>query len=60
MKFFTVFLASLTSVAALTPKYQYLPPLREQAELQDKLTAERKEAIPGLLEKHGVDEWIVC
>lgn len=60
MKFFTVFLASLASVAALTPKYQYLPPLREQAELQDKWTAERKEAIPGLLEKHGVDAWIVC
>lgn len=60
MKLFTVLLAGLASVAALTPKYQHLPPLREQAELQDKWTAERKEAIPALLEKHGVDAWIVC
>ena len=42
-----------------TPSYQHLPPLREQAQLQDKWVAERKEAIPKLLEKHGVDAWLV-
>lgn len=42
-----------------TPTYQHLPPLREQADLQDKWVAERKEAIPKLLEKHGVDAWLV-
>lgn len=45
--------------AGKTPAYQALPPLREQAELQDKWTAERRRAIPGLLQKHNVDAWIV-
>lgn len=41
------------------PKYNPLPPLREQARIQDAWTAERKKTIPALLKKHGVDAWIV-
>lgn len=44
---------------AKTPSCQLLPSLREQAALQDKWFAERREAIPGLLKKHGVDAWLV-
>ncbi|KAF6834422.1 xaa-Pro aminopeptidase family enzyme [Colletotrichum musicola] len=40
------------------PKYNPLPPLREQARIQDAWTAERKKTIPALLKKHGVDAWI--
>lgn len=55
---------SLATVAPLcaagqTPSYQHLPSLREQAALQDKWYEERKEAIPALLKKHGVDAWLV-
>ncbi|ATY62839.1 Xaa-Pro aminopeptidase family enzyme [Cordyceps militaris] len=45
--------------AALTPNYQYLPPLREQSALQEKWYAERRAAIPALLQKHGVDAWLI-
>ena len=50
-------LGALTS--GKTPSYQALPSLREQAQLQDKWAAERKAAIPELLQKHKVDAWIV-
>ncbi|KDN63753.1 putative xaa-Pro aminopeptidase family enzyme [Colletotrichum sublineola] len=42
-----------------TPKYNPLPPLREQARIQDAWTAERKAGIPALLKRHGVDAWVV-
>lgn len=42
------------------PKYNPLPPLREQARVQDAWTEERKATIPALLKKHGVDAWLVC
>lgn len=42
-----------------SPSYQYLPPLREQAKLQDAWAKERKEGIPGILKKHNADAWIV-
>nr|XP_036581060.1 xaa-Pro aminopeptidase family enzyme [Colletotrichum truncatum]KAF6789233.1 xaa-Pro aminopeptidase family enzyme [Colletotrichum truncatum] len=41
------------------PKYNPLPPLREQARVQDAWTEERKAAIPALLKKHGVDAWLI-
>lgn len=44
---------------ARTPAYQKLPPLRDQAELQNQWVAERKAAIPALLEKHHMDAWLV-
>lgn len=61
---FTLFtaLAAVVPLCAAgqpSPSYQLLPSLREQAALQDKWYAERKEAIPGLLKKHGVDAWLV-
>lgn len=43
-----------------TPQFQALPSLREQAELVDGWTEERKALIPGLLRKYGVDAWLVC
>ncbi|KAL2883472.1 hypothetical protein SGCOL_001154 [Colletotrichum sp. CLE4] len=42
-----------------TPKYNPLPPLREQAGIQDAWTEERKTGIPALLKKHGVDAWLI-
>lgn len=46
---------------AKSPKYQYhtLPPLREQAAIQNGWTAKRIGLIPGLLQKYGVDAWLV-
>ncbi|KAI1505969.1 putative lipoprotein [Biscogniauxia marginata] len=41
------------------PQIQTLPPLREQAELIDAWTEERKALIPGLLRKYGVDAWLM-
>ncbi len=43
------------------PPYQYhtLPPLREQADIQNGWTATRSALIPGLLRKYGVDAWLV-
>ena len=55
----TVLLGSL-AVADPNPSYQLLPSLREQAVLQDKWTAERRAAIPKLLQKHKIDAWLVC
>ena len=46
-------------VADKTPQYQLLPSLREQAEIVDAWTEERKDLIPGLLRKYGVDAWLV-
>ncbi|OLN86619.1 hypothetical protein CCHL11_03829 [Colletotrichum chlorophyti] len=42
-----------------TPKYNPLPPLREQARIQDAWTQERKARIPALLKKHGVEAWLI-
>jgi hypothetical protein len=41
------------------PEYHRLPPLREQARIQDAWTKERKAHIPKLLRKYGVDAWLV-
>ncbi|KAI2615339.1 hypothetical protein GGR54DRAFT_297189 [Hypoxylon sp. NC1633] len=42
-----------------TSQFQTLPSLREQAELLDGWTEERKALIPGLLRKYGVDAWLM-
>ena len=42
-----------------TPQYYPLPSLREQAKIQDAWTTERRAKIPALLQKHGVDAWLV-
>jgi len=41
------------------PQYRTLPALRQQAELKDAWTTERKAQIPKLLQKHGVGAWLV-
>ncbi|KAL3421255.1 xaa-Pro aminopeptidase family enzyme [Phlyctema vagabunda] len=41
------------------PQYHELPPLREQATIQDAWTAERKAQIPKILQKYGVDAWLM-
>ncbi|OTA58923.1 hypothetical protein K449DRAFT_385475 [Hypoxylon sp. EC38] len=42
-----------------TPQFQPLPSLREQAELVDGWTEERKALIPRLLRKYGIDAWLM-
>lgn len=61
MKLSLVSVVSFLACGAIahTPTYQRLPPLRDQAELQNKWVAERKAAIPALLEKHHMDAWLV-
>ena len=59
MKIIIIPLLAIVSFACAKPQYQPLPPLREQAALQDKWTASRLETIPQLLEKHNVDAWLV-
>ncbi|OAQ66326.1 xaa-pro aminopeptidase family enzyme protein [Pochonia chlamydosporia 170] len=54
----TLLIGSL-AIADPTPQYQLLPPLRDQAALQDKWTAERKASIPKLLQKHNIDAWLI-
>jgi len=40
-------------------KYQSLPSLRQRAAIQDRWTSERIANIPSLLEKYGVQGWLV-
>ncbi|KAH8601766.1 xaa-Pro aminopeptidase family enzyme [Bisporella sp. PMI_857] len=41
------------------PRYHTLPPLREQAELKNAWTKERKANIPHLLEKYDLGAWLM-
>ncbi|KAB5584965.1 hypothetical protein GE09DRAFT_10229 [Coniochaeta sp. 2T2.1] len=41
------------------PRYFSLPPLREQAEIQDAWTRERLDSIPELMRKHNVSAWLL-
>jgi len=58
-----ILLLPLSSVvaefASPNPEYHILPPLREQAKIQDVWTRERRANIPGLLQKYGIDAWLV-
>ncbi|TVY89696.1 hypothetical protein LAWI1_G004574 [Lachnellula willkommii] len=45
--------------AVRVPQYQQLPPLREQAAIQDAWTAERLSNVPQLLRKYEVDAWLM-
>lgn len=54
-----LFAISTTAYDTSNPQYQTLPSLRQQAELKDSWTAERKTHIPKLLQKHGVGAWLV-
>ncbi len=40
-------------------EYRRLLPLREQAEILNRWTSERVARIPLLLQKYGVDAWLV-
>ncbi|KUI63573.1 hypothetical protein VM1G_10305 [Cytospora mali] len=44
---------------ARRPQIQTLPALREQAKIVDAWTEERKNLIPDILRKYGVDAWII-
>ncbi|KAI0020031.1 hypothetical protein F4780DRAFT_395984 [Xylariomycetidae sp. FL0641] len=48
-----------SATAKTTPQIQTLPSLREQAELVDAWTEERKAQIPDILQKYGVDAWLI-
>ena len=52
-------LAKASSHPQTKPTYQPLPPLRQQADIQDAWTQSRKDQIPALLQKYGVDAWLV-
>jgi hypothetical protein len=41
------------------PKYFTLPPLREQAEIQDAWLQERLDSIPALMRRHNVSAWLI-
>jgi hypothetical protein len=49
-----------TTAAFKKPQYHQLPPLREQAVVENAWRQERIENIPNILRKHGVDAWLVC
>ncbi|KAK1834454.1 hypothetical protein QBC39DRAFT_343146 [Podospora conica] len=51
--------SALESIGDLTPEYHTLPPLREQAEIRDGWTRERVAGIPNILQRHGVDAWLI-
>ncbi|CAG8950756.1 hypothetical protein HYFRA_00002969 [Hymenoscyphus fraxineus] len=53
--FFPFTLATQRQIA----KYHHLPPLREQAAIQDAWTAERISNIPNILKKYNVDAWLM-
>ena len=46
-------------VATGSAKYHSLPSLKEQAELYNGWRSERIANIPYILQKHGVDAWLV-
>jgi glucose-6-phosphate 1-dehydrogenase len=52
--------ASQLSAAVELPEYRRLPSLREQAAIQDAWRDERVSRIPHILQKYGVDAWLVC
>lgn len=60
---FTAGLSIGTSNGQLHPgtpaKYRALPGLREQAAILDSWRNQRVSQIPALLEKYGVDAWLV-
>lgn len=53
------FLTVLSEQTVRIPEYQHLPPLREQAAIQNAWRAERVSNIPQILRKYGVDAWLV-
>ena len=52
-------LFACASVSISEPQYHHLPPLREQAILQNAWRKGRIENIPNILRKHGVDAWLM-
>lgn len=50
----------ISSVEEPKPQLQRLPPLREQAALQNEWTDSRIGNIANILRKYEVDAWLVC
>ncbi|KAK0610161.1 xaa-Pro aminopeptidase family enzyme [Bombardia bombarda] len=41
------------------PRYHTLPSLKEQADIQDAWTKERQARVPEILQKYGIDAWLI-
>ena len=58
--FLLLFLPHLLHSANLAPQVQPLPTLREQAaEMKDWISYRENFILPALMEKHGVDVWLM-
>jgi hypothetical protein len=57
--FFLAFAAQSLSAASGRPEYVQLPSLRKLAAIQDAWTKQRISNIPNILQKYGVDAWLV-
>jgi len=55
----SLLLPSDATTSGPSPQYVALPPLREQAAIQDSWTAERLARVPSLLRKYNVDAWLM-
>jgi hypothetical protein len=52
--------SGVTDVTAAAPKYNAMPTLRQQVEIEMKWVADRVEnLLPTIMEKNGVELWIV-
>lgn len=60
LQVFLSYASAQSPSANKVPEYQRLPPLREQAAIQDAWRDERVSNIPQILRKYGVDAWLVC
>jgi len=52
-------ISKVSSHDTSNPQFQKLPTLREQNDIQNAWTVERRAAIPELLAKYGVGAWLV-
>ncbi|KAG9233336.1 hypothetical protein BJ875DRAFT_403221 [Amylocarpus encephaloides] len=50
---------SASPALAKIAQYHQLPPLREQADIQDAWNSERISNIPSILQKYGIDAWLM-
>lgn len=61
--FLCVYLTQIVTSSSITkspqPEYQKLPPLKEQAALQNAWTQGRISNIPSILQKYGLDAWLM-
>ncbi|KAI3396662.1 hypothetical protein diail_11839 [Diaporthe ilicicola] len=51
--------SALSADTTKKPQVQVLPRLRDQAQIVDAWTKERKALVPGILRKYGIDAWLI-